>query len=245
MEHQSHFNVSPRLGVAWSPFPSLVVRSDFSIFYDRFLLSTVNKLLELDAQHGFTQAVEDSAAAALYRAGAPATLSVLPGVWSAQSTLYNSYSEVASFSVEQALPLQTTLKGEYGIRSRGSSGAHEKHQPAFSVALTGMNAAALGVSSPTEQQIGRLTFPPSRLNPAYDSINQFAASAGSSYSSGTVTLNRQFTDGFQLLAGYSFRRRSMTPHPIPSNHRTPMRSQTSEIDPWKTNAIGSLSAVFG
>ena len=39
---------------------------------------------------------------------------------------------------------------------------------------------------------------------AYDAINQFAGSANSTYSGATVTLNRQFTDDFQVLAGYTY-----------------------------------------
>jgi hypothetical protein len=45
---------------------------------------------------------------------------------------------------------------------------------------------------------------PARLNPAYDAINQFTTSAHSNYNGATVTLNRQFTDDFQLLIGYTF-----------------------------------------
>ncbi|MGI4830293.1 MAG: TonB-dependent receptor domain-containing protein [Janthinobacterium lividum] len=201
---QHSFNLSPRLGAAWSPFPSLVVRSGFGIFYDRFLLSTSNKLLQLDGQHGFTQIVEDLPAAALYRTGSSVSPDVPLGVWTPQLTLHNPYSEVASLSVEQALPLQTTLKGEYQFVHGVHLGRTTNINLLAPVVLTAMNAAALGVSSPTQQQIGRLAFPPSRLNPEYDSVNQFATSAGSSYSGGTVTLNRQFTDDLQILAGYSF-----------------------------------------
>ncbi len=201
---QHPLNLSPRLGVAWSPFPSLVVRSGFGIFYDRFLLSTVNKLLELDGQHGFTQIVEDSAAATLYRNGVPAMLSAPPGIWSAQPTLHNPYAEVTSLGVEQALPLQTTLKGEYQYVHGVHLGRTTNVNLLPLVALTTMNAAGLGVSSPTPQQIGSFVFSPARLNPAYDGINQFSTSAGSSYSGATITLNRQFTDDFQILAGYCF-----------------------------------------
>lgn len=66
------------------------------------------------------------------------------------------------------------------------------------------NAASLGVSFPTAQQLGRPVFSPLRLNPTFDAINQFASSAGSTYNGATITLNRQFTDDFQLLAGYTF-----------------------------------------
>jgi hypothetical protein len=47
-------------------------------------------------------------------------------------------------------------------------------------------------------------FTAARLNSSYDAINQFASFAGSSYNGATVTLNRQFQDDLQILAGYTF-----------------------------------------
>jgi hypothetical protein len=70
--------------------------------------------------------------------------------------------------------------------------------------LTVANAAAAGISSPTAQQLGRPVFTTARLNPAYDAINQFSAAANSSYNGATITLNRQFQDDLQVLAGYTF-----------------------------------------
>jgi hypothetical protein len=72
------------------------------------------------------------------------------------------------------------------------------------VLLTPANAAAAGISSPTAQQLGRPVFTAARLNSSYDSINQYASSAGSSYNGATVTLNRQFQDDLQIIAGYTF-----------------------------------------
>jgi hypothetical protein len=129
---------------------------------------------------------------------------VAPSIWNAQPGLHNSYSEVASFSIEQALPRQTTLKGEYqyvhGVRLGRTSNTNLLPP----VVLTTRNAASLGVSFPTPQQLGRPVFSPQRAKPAYDSINQFATSADSTYSGATVTLNRQFTDDFQIFAGYTY-----------------------------------------
>jgi hypothetical protein len=72
------------------------------------------------------------------------------------------------------------------------------------VILTRQNAPTLGVSSPDPQQLGRPVFSPLRNNPRFDAINQFASSANSTYHGATITLNRQFTDDFQILAGYTF-----------------------------------------
>jgi hypothetical protein len=57
--------------------------------------------------------------------------------------------------------------------------------------------------SPTAQQLGRPVFTPARLNPAYDAVNRFSTTAGSNFNGATVTLNRQFKDNFELLAGYT------------------------------------------
>jgi hypothetical protein len=204
---QDALNFSPRFGLAWTPWKSMVVRSGFGLFYDRYQLATINRLLELDGSHGYSQIVEDTAAAAVYQTGkipsAPLP-GVAPSIWRAQSGLQNPYSEVASFSVEQALPFQTTLTGEYQYVHGVKLGRTSNINLAAPVLLTPANAAAAGISSPTPQQLGRPLFTMGRLNPSYDAINQFASSAGSSYNGATVTLNRQFQDDLQILAGYTF-----------------------------------------
>jgi hypothetical protein len=199
-------NFSPRFGLAWTPWNSLVVRSGFGIFFDRFQLSTINRILQQDGTRGFSQIVEDAAAAALYRSGAASAPlpGVAPSIWRAQPNLKNPYSEVASLSAEQALPLQTTITAEYqyvhGVRLGRSSNVNLTAP----MLLTQQNAISLGVSAPVPQQLGRLVFSPSRNDPRFNAINQFASSANSTYHGATITLNRQFTDDFQILAGYTF-----------------------------------------
>jgi hypothetical protein len=202
---QAELNVSPRLGLAWTPLKSLVVRSGFGIFYDRFQLATITHLLEFDGTHGFQQTYEDAAAATVYQQSpAPPIVAAAPSVWRAQPNLRNPLSEVASLGFEQSLPLQTTLSAEYQY----VHGVHLGHSSDINLAppvtVTAANAAALGISNPTAQQLGRLAFPTTRLNPAYDAINQFATSAGSTYNGATITVNRQFQDDLQIMAGYTF-----------------------------------------
>lgn len=72
------------------------------------------------------------------------------------------------------------------------------------ISLTAANAPGLGIPDPTPQQLNRLVFPQQRLNPAYDAINQFQTEANSSYNGLTLTVNRQFTEEFELMAGYTF-----------------------------------------
>lgn len=198
-------HVSPRLGVAWSPTRSLVLRAGFGIFLDRFLLSTVNRILQLDGVHGFTQIVEGQDAADLYR-GLPLRLrsAVAPSIWTAQAGLRNSSSEVASIGVEQALPFQSTLKAEYQYVRGVHLGRTANVNLLPPTVLTLANASSLGIESPTAQQLGRPVFSQARANPAYDGIFQFATTAASTYHGATLTVNRQFTDDLQILAGYTF-----------------------------------------
>jgi len=187
--------------------PSLVIRSGFGIFYDRFQLSTINRILQEGGMHGFTQIVEDQAAATRYRSGGVPSqplLNVAPSIWRVQPNLANSYSEVASFSAERAFPLQTTLKAEYQYVHGVKLGRTTNVNLPAPVIRTTQNASALGVSSPTPQQIGRPVFSGARIDPAFDAVNQVASSANSTYNGATITLNRQFTDDFQILAGYTF-----------------------------------------
>jgi outer membrane receptor protein involved in Fe transport len=204
---QDALNLSPRFGVAWTPFKTTIVRGGFGIFYDRFQLATINRISEFDGTHASMQIVEDTDAANLYRSGritsAPLT-GIAPSIWKAQPGLRNPYSEVASLGIEKSLPWQTTLTGEYQFVHGVHLGRSSNVNLSAPVILTSSNAASVGISSPTPQQLGRLTFAKARLDPSYDAVNQFATSANSSYNGATITLNRQFQDDLQLMAGYTY-----------------------------------------
>jgi hypothetical protein len=204
---QNPYLFSPRFGIAWTPRNSLVLRAGFGTFYDRYLLSTVNGLLARDGTRGFSQVVEDREAATIYRSGTISSQplpAVAPSIWRAAANLRNPYSEVASLSAEQVLPFATTLKAEYQYVRGVSLGRTTNANLVPPVLLTAQNASALGVSSPTAQQLGRPVFSRLRNDPTFDAVNQFTTSANSTYNGATVTLNRQFTDDFQLLAGYTY-----------------------------------------
>ncbi len=122
---------SPRLGLAWTPRQWLVIRGGFGLFYDRYLISTLNRILEFDGAGASSQIVEGPAAASLYRSGSIPTAplpGVAPSIWRADPQLINPYSEVGSLSVEQALPLQTTLTAEYQFVHGVHLGRNEQQQ---------------------------------------------------------------------------------------------------------------------
>ena len=200
-------NLSPRFGVAWSPDSNWVVRGGFGIFYDRYLLSTLNRIGEFDGTHALQQTADGNAAATLYRSGAQpskAIPGIAPSVWRAQPNLANPYSETASFNIEHSLPAQWTVSAEYRFAHGVKMGRAVNANLAPPVPLSLVNSASLGIASPTPQQLGRLIFPSARLNPAYDAINQFQTEASSSYNGATFTVNRQFDEQFELMAGYTF-----------------------------------------
>ena len=75
------------------------------------------------------------------------------------------------------------------------------------VILTPANAASLGVSNPTPQQIGREVFPPGRINPQFDDIYQLANSASFNLQRGiSFTLNRRMNDELAFSASYTLSR---------------------------------------
>lgn len=204
---QDALNFSPRFGVAWTPFKTTIVRGGFGIFYDRFQLSTINRISEFDGTHGSMQILEDTDAASLFRSGripsAPLA-GVAPSIWKMQPGLRNPYSEVASLTIERSLPWRTTLTGEYQFVHGVHLGRSSNINLTAPVILTPLNATSLGISSPTPQQLGRPAFTKSRRNPTYDAVNQFATSANSSYNGATATLNRQFQEDLQIMAGYTY-----------------------------------------
>lgn len=204
---QDAINFSPRFGIAWTPFKKTIIRSGFGIFYDRFELATIDRVSEFDGAHASLQVLEDTEAATLYRSGhipsKPLT-GIKPSIWKSQPGLRNPYSEVASLSIERSLPWQTTVTGEYQLVHGVHLGRASNINLTPPVLLTSSNAASLGISSPTPQQLGRLIFTQPRVDPRYDAVNQFATSANSSYTGATVTLNRQFQDDVEIMAGYTY-----------------------------------------
>ena len=204
---QHVLNLSPRFGFAWSPRKKLVVRGGAGIFYDRYLLSTINGIEEFNGTRAEQQIADGAQAAAFYRSGSWFTAphaGIAPSIWRAQSNLANPYAETASLGIEREFPAQWTVSAEYRFVHGVRMGRTINANLAPPVVLTAANAPGLGFQNPTAQQIGRPVFPLQRLNPAWDAINEFQAEAGSSYNGATLKVNRQFTEEFEMMAGYTW-----------------------------------------
>lgn len=199
--------LSPRLGFAWSPDKELVIRGGAGIFFDRYLLSTVNRVEEFNGTRAEQQIAAGADAASLYRSGirfmSPHS-GIAPSIAQARRNLSNPYAETASLGVEREFPAQWTVSAEYRFVRGVKMGRSINVNLPPPVALTLANAAGLGIQNPTPQQIGNLVFPRERLDPAWDAIDQFQTEANSSYHGATLTVNRQFTEEFEMMAGYTF-----------------------------------------
>jgi Carboxypeptidase regulatory-like domain/TonB dependent receptor-like, beta-barrel/TonB-dependent Receptor Plug Domain len=84
--HQDANNISPRAGLAWQAAPTWVVRAGYGIFYDRYILAALNRVLE-------------------------GARDLLP--YTADSRLATPYSQQASFAVEHAIARDLTASASY------------------------------------------------------------------------------------------------------------------------------------
>jgi Carboxypeptidase regulatory-like domain len=110
-------NVSPRIGVAWAPFPSrhTVVRASYGLFYDRIPLRALSNAL----QRGGT--TYRTAVLTRTQTGAPVFPAVLPsfpaGLLVSTSTIDpaipNGYAQQANLEVEHQITPSMTLRAGY------------------------------------------------------------------------------------------------------------------------------------
>src|SRR5689334_22515630 len=97
---------APRIGLAYSPSPNWALRAGFGIFFDRYLLAAVNRALVKNGVQAFEQVATGQAATQIFQselgggAGSP-TASIQPSIFTADSNLQTSRSEIASVGVQR------------------------------------------------------------------------------------------------------------------------------------------------
>lgn len=117
-------NLSPRAGLAWSPFASrkTVVRASYGLFYDRIPLRPLaNALLSANNTTTITSTSQASVSLSPGQLGAPMFPAIItslpPGLLFNLSTMdpniKNAYSEQGSFEIEQQLPGSSTFSVGY------------------------------------------------------------------------------------------------------------------------------------
>src|SRR6202035_111400 len=171
--NQDTNNVSPRIGLAWSPSPKWVFRAGYGVFFDRYVLANLTRAIEKNGSQAFEQVADGSAAASLFGAaqGGPLVAPVsgiAPSIFRPDPRMATPYSQQASAGAEYLLVKNLTLRADYlfvhGVKLPRTLNVNLLPP----VNLTRQNASSLGIENPTPQQIGREVFPPGRLDPHFD-----------------------------------------------------------------------------
>jgi hypothetical protein len=201
-------NFSPRLGLAWSPSTEWVVRAGFGLYYDRLPLAFLNRAIQKDGVRAFEQVAVDEQAAGVFtatgggRARTPVA-GVAPSIFRADPRFVTPHSTQANIGVERLLSSDVTLRADY-LFTRGAHLPRTRNINLLPpLVLTAANASALGVSTPTAQQLGRPVFGSGRVDPRFDAIYQLETSASSTYHGLTLALNKRLSNEFELLASYT------------------------------------------
>jgi len=206
--NQDTNNVSPRIGLAWSPSPKWVFRAGYGVFFDRYVLANLTRAFEKNGSQAFEQVVDGNAAASLFAAaqGGPIVAPVsgiAPSIFRPDPRMATPYSQQASAGAEYLLAKNLTLRADYlfvhGVKLPRTLNVNLLPP----VVLTVANAPSLGVSNPTTQQIGRGVFSPGRLDTQFDDIYQLQNSAGSTYNGASLTLTRRMNDELEFSASYT------------------------------------------
>jgi outer membrane receptor for ferrienterochelin and colicin len=206
-------NLSPRIGLAWSPSHQWVFRAGYGIFFDRYVLANLTRAVETNGLQGFEQVADGSAAASLFAAmqGGPLSVPVAgtaPSIFRPDSRMATPYSQQSSAGAEYLLAKNLTARADYlfvrGIKLPRTVNVNLLPP----VVLTLANAASLGIPSPTPQQIGRPVFLPGRVDPKFADIYELQNSASSTYNGVSLTLSRTMNEDLEFSTSYTLSRTS-------------------------------------
>jgi hypothetical protein len=206
--NQDANNISPRIGLAWSPSSRWVFRAGYGIFFDRYVLANLTRAVEINGSSGFEQVADGSAAAMLFseaRGGSLPTpaAGIAPSVYRPDPHMATPYSQQASIGVEYLLAKNLTVRGDYlfvrGVKLPRTINVNLLPP----IILTSTNAVSLGITNPTLQQIGRAVFSPRRVNSSIGDIYDLQNSASSTYNGASLTLSRRMNEELEFSASYT------------------------------------------
>ena len=206
--NQDGKNISPRIGLAWSPSSKLVLRAGYGIFFDREVLANLTRAIQKNGSQAFEQVADDTAASALFAAAgggslaAPAT-GIAPSIFRADPGMATPYSEQISAGGEYLLATNLTLRADYLFVHGANLPRTVNINLLPPVVLTLANAASLGVPNPAPQQIGQEVFSPARLNTQFNDIYQLQNSARSTYQGVSFTISRKMNEDLEFSASYT------------------------------------------
>jgi carboxypeptidase family protein/TonB-dependent receptor-like protein len=185
--------VTPRLGVAWSPAAKWVLRGGAGIFADRIVLAALERSW-LTKERRLVERVVDEPSCP-----APSIYTVRRGTW-------NPASRQVSVGAERQVTSNLTVAINYlAVQGRGLSRTVNVNLTPPTI-LTAANAASLGIAAPFPQQIGRPVFGPDRLNPSFDGVFELQPTASSMYHGLTMSMNRRLANEVEWSAAYTWSR---------------------------------------
>ena len=231
--NQDTNNLSPRIGLAWSPSPKWVLRAGYGIFFDRYVLANLTRAIEKNGLQAFEQVADGNAAVNLFAAAqggplaAPAA-AIAPSVYRPAPGLATPYSQQASVGAEYLLAKNLTVRADY-LSVHGVGLPRTINVNVLPpVVLTPANAASFGIPDPTPQQIGREVFLPGRLDPNFGDIYEVQAPSGSTYKGVSLSLSRKMNKELEFSASYTLSRtyddasdydeQPQTPFDLPTEH---------------------------
>jgi hypothetical protein len=179
--NQDTNNVSPRIGLAWSPFSKWVFRGGYGVFFDRYVLANLTRAIEKNGSQAFEQVADGNAAASLFATAEGGLLvtpasAIAPSIFRADPRPATPYSQQASASAEYLIAANLTVRADY-MFVRGLKLPRTLNVNLLPpVVLTLANAPSLGVPNPMPQQIGREVFPPGRLDTQFGDIYEARSS---------------------------------------------------------------------
>jgi outer membrane receptor protein involved in Fe transport len=167
-------NVSPRIGLAYQVTPTWVMRAGYGIFFDRYVLASLNRVIQQDGSNAFEQVLDNTLSLR--------PVSAAPSIYRADPGLATPYSEQTSFGVEHLIARDLTAKVSY-LFVRG-------------VKLPRTQNVNLLPPGPI--------FGPGRVDPQFNDIYQLEDSASSTYQGVSFTLNRRMSDELEFSGSYTF-----------------------------------------
>jgi len=206
--HQDTNDLAPRMGLAYSPSPKWAFRAGFGIFFDRYLLAALNRVLQKNGAQGFEQVAYGPAATQIFHSrlggGSPTPIpSIHPSTFTADPNLGTSSSEIASAGVEHLLTKNLTASATF-LFARGLRLSRTRNANLLPPeVLTPTNAPSLGIPDPFPQQLGMLVFSPSRLSTQFADIYQWENHASSTYDGLSLSLNRRLSNEIEFSGSYT------------------------------------------
>src|SRR3989449_1397991 len=162
--NQDTNNISPRIGVAWSPSHKWVLRAGYGIFFDRYVLANLTRACEKNGSQAFEQVVDGNAAASLFLTaqGGPIVAPVsgiAPSIFRPDPQMATPYSQQASAGAEYLLAKNLTLRADYlfvhGVKLPRTLNVNLL--PPFILKLA--NTISLVIPNPTPLEIVRSDIP--------------------------------------------------------------------------------------